>query len=373
MGNFNVFSSRAWMESNAIQQLENTVKSEGVIKGIGMPDMHLGKYGPNGSTILSSYVYPTLAGSDIGCGMSLSQFSSKIKIDKIIKKLNDFDDVSIDYSKYNIDTFQESFGTIGSGNHFLEIQKVDKIENIELFNSFSLNKDNFYCLIHTGSRGLGRMVLNQHIEKYNDNPLKGDEEIQSYLKKHDFALNWARLNRQACMEKVSILLNNELTNVFDVPHNYIEKYKNHYLHRKGNSPSNQGLVTIAGSRGDYSVLVKPIESEDALYSIAHGAGRKITRTDARYKVKQQKNKMNNYVICGDKNLNLEEDPSCYKNISHVIEDLKNRNLIEVVAWMKPIVTYKTKEGVNNRKEIEKNRDILRKKQREQKYKYGGVL
>ena len=143
------------------------------------------------------------------------------------------------------------------------------------------------------------------------------------------------------------------------------------MHRKGAAPSDKGLVVIPGSRGDLSYIVSPIQSDIALNSLAHGAGRKLSRTEAQGKLSEiykkkdiHKNKWGGRVVCGNKQLLWEEAAECYKNITSVITDLVDAGLINVVATLHPLVTFKTSEGVeeeleNNRKDWQKNRKDAR--------------
>lgn len=378
--NNNVFSIRSWMESNAIEQFNQILSKDTILQGAGMPDMHLGKYGPNGSVFSSSCVHPVLAGNDIGCGYSFSQLSKSFKIDKLTKKISQLEEVDIMdilsssfMDQYHVE-FIESLGTVGGGNHFLEVQVVHEIVNQKEFDQYHLDKSAQYVLIHSGSRGLGTQILNDYISEHNDNPLTG-QDAEDYMKKHNIAMQYAVHNRQMLLERFSLSSNSDIQNIFDVPHNFIEKYEDIFIHRKGSSTATQGLVMVPGSRGDFSYLVKPLPKKDALYTIAHGAGRKISRSDARYKISPMKNKMDknffkndisNTIICDDKHLNQEEDAMCYKNISHVIQDMLDHQLIEVIAIMKPVITYK-KYDADKIIKTEKQRDIERKQARKQKY------
>ncbi len=120
-----------------------------------------------------------------------------------------------------------------------------------------------------------------------------------------------------------------------------------WIHRKGATPSDQGMIMIPGSRGDFSYLVKPKLTETSLLSLAHGAGRKWIRTGCKkrlshkYSVEQmQRTKLGSRVICDNKELLYEEAPQAYKDINSVIDVLLKADLIELVARFKPVLTYK---------------------------------
>jgi len=125
-----------------------------------------------------------------------------------------------------------------------------------------------------------------------------------------------------------------------------------WIHRKGAAPSTSGALVIPGSRGAFSYLVRPVEpGERSCYSLAHGAGRKWTRTDSRARLAKRftvkdlaRTELGSHVICEDRELLYEEAPQAYKNISVVIEDLAAEGLIQVVAILRPVVTYKVRRG-----------------------------
>ena len=108
---------------------------------------------------------------------------------------------------------------------------------------------------------------------------------------------------------------------------------------------------IPGSRGDFSYLVEPLHdrAEDALCSLAHGAGRKWSRKDAharlsrRFRVTDlQRTKLSSHVICEDRRLIFEEAPEAYKDIAGVIADLEAAGLVRVIARLRPMLSYKTR-------------------------------
>ena len=105
---------------------------------------------------------------------------------------------------------------------------------------------------------------------------------------------------------------------------------------------------IPGSRGDHTYLVKPLESAAGLYSLAHGAGRKWQRGDCKARLSHKYSRDELYrtafgslVICGDRTLLYDEAPQAYKPCLSIIEALQDAGLIEVVARLKPVLTFKT--------------------------------
>jgi release factor H-coupled RctB family protein len=107
---------------------------------------------------------------------------------------------------------------------------------------------------------------------------------------------------------------------------------------------------IPGSRGSLSYLVKPLgDGESRAWSLAHGAGRKWARSEARLRMRERFGKeqlvqtaLGSRVICGERDLLYEEAPAAYKNIEAVIQDLVDAGLVSVVATFRPLLTYKTK-------------------------------
>ncbi|NQZ58239.1 MAG: RtcB family protein, partial [Lentisphaeraceae bacterium] len=138
--------------------------------------------------------------------------------------------------------------------------------------------------------------------------------------------------------------------IADIWHNSVKASERGWLHRKGAAPTDNGLVLIPGSRGSLSYIVKPIgDQHKNAWSLAHGAGRKWNRADCRQRFRKpgsaqalKQTALGSCVICEDKNLLLEEAPEAYKDIQIVIEDMLEWGVIEVVASLRPLITYKTR-------------------------------
>jgi release factor H-coupled RctB family protein len=364
MAKISHFFKNTPVEGNAIEQLKQTSELAGMKEAVGMPDLHLGKGHPIGASFLTDgIIYPYLVGNDIGCGMNFAQLdlkAHKVKRDKLVRQLGSLEggyegDISDLEMKYNIklDHYTSSLGTLGGGNHFLEIQTIESVENKDLFNEFNLDKNNIFIMTHSGSRGLGESILSEHIKKFNSQGLKvGTPEFENYIKQHDYAVLWAKANRDLILKKACIAINADSKHILDIVHNSIQSYPDGFIHRKGTAPSDQGLIVIPGSRGDFSYLVKP-KSGDNLKSLAHGAGRKWKRGESKSRLSERYSPqdllitdLKSQVICEDKELLYEEAPENYKKISRVIQDLFDFNLIDVVAILRPIVTYKKKNQHN---------------------------
>ena len=121
-----------------------------------------------------------------------------------------------------------------------------------------------------------------------------------------------------------------------------------WLHRKGAALSDAGPVVIPGSRGARSYLVLPVgDGEHCGFSLAHGAGRKWTRSDAKGRLKERfrpadltRTDLGSTVICDDRDLLYEEAPQAYKDIDDVIGDLVHAEAARPVAVLSPLITYK---------------------------------
>ncbi len=144
------------------------------------------------------------------------------------------------------------------------------------------------------------------------------------MARNEHARQWAEANRALIAARIFEQLNCDGRCLVDICHNWFERTefqgRPSWLHRKGAAPATRGPVVIAGSRGTFSYLVVPTNpSERSGYSLAHGAGRKWTRTDARARLEKRftckdltRTELGGYVVCEDKELLFEEAPKAYK-------------------------------------------------------------
>ncbi len=359
-----IASERNRVEGEAIQQLEQVARLPGMHTVIGLPDLHPGKGGPIGGAFFSQGIlYPYLIGNDIGCGMGLWQTDlkqRKAKRDRWVKKLHGLEepwegDPTPWLAQEGVapSGWDPALGTIGGGNHFVELQTISSVEDEEVFTQAGLEKKNLFLLVHSGSRGLGQHVLNQHIEQYRNNGLEAESEAAAgYLKEHDHALKWARINRAIIADRFLAKLSAAGERILDRCHNSLISLKlddiSGWLHRKGAAPSDEGLLVIPGSRGSFTYLVQPIgNQQENCFSLAHGAGRKWKRSGIRSRLKKKythdsllQTKLGSRVICEDRDLLYEEAPQAYKNISVIVQALQDAGLLKVVAVLQPLITYK---------------------------------
>lgn len=358
---------RTWIEGDAIQQLITTAKLAGMQSVVGMPDLHPGRGYPVGAAFFSTGVfYPALIGNDIGCGMALWQTGMRVgqtSLDKLEKQIGSIDgplDETWESAIANLNLpnsgFERSLGTIGGGNHFAELQKVESIFDADLFQSSGLDRKRLLLLVHSGSRGLGQAVLQQHVQNHGHAGLVEDSPAaRDYLQQHDAACRFAAANRQLIARRMLARWRSDGECRFDILHNTLTPATvdgtNGWLHRKGASPADQGLLVIPGSRGDYSYLVHATPDVRSLFSLAHGAGRKWRRGDCQAQMKSRstlaelsRTALGSRVICHDRQLLVEEAPDAYKRIDDVVQALQAAGLLQLVARLQPVLTYKNAGG-----------------------------
>ncbi|MGH1487554.1 MAG: RNA ligase RtcB family protein [Cellvibrionaceae bacterium] len=391
-----ISSDKNWLEDAAIDQLKKTMELPGMRVGIGMPDLHPGKGQPIGAAFVTeNCIYPHLVGSDIGCGMGLWQLDipvRKVKLDKWEKQLVGLDELWDGNKEEWLDernlatngdfllTEHQKLGTIGGGNHFAELQQIHEVIDRDVFDQMGMDKKQVFLLVHSGSRGLGQKILRDHVDNQGSKSLgtiQDEYKHEQYQERHNYAIRWAEANRELIAERFCQQLKTKQRYLFDVTHNMVEPLstietelmglftksaaksderpeKRYWIHRKGASPTNKGLVMIPGSRGSLSYLVNPRVNELSTlalggFSLAHGAGRKWKRSDARgrlenrFKVKDlEQTSLGSRVICKQRDLLYEEAPQAYKNISQVVSDLAEAGMVDIVATFKPLLTYKTR-------------------------------
>ncbi|WP_299193709.1 RNA ligase RtcB family protein [uncultured Erythrobacter sp.] len=358
-----IASSESWIEQSAIDQLHQTAQLKGIEEAVGLPDLHAGRGIPIGAAFWSTtHAYPHLVGNDIGCGMSLWQTdirARRFKLDRAVKRLTDLDGpwsgdqpARLTESGLPAELTADALGTIGGGNHFAEFLAVDEVHCEQTFDSAGFDPAGVLLLVHSGSRGLGQAVLEGHLRQFGTGGLEvGGSDFAAYRKRHDQAMRWAELNREIIAERFLDRLSASGTRKLDIFHNTLTPHKDGWLHRKGAAPADKGLVIIPGSRGTMSYLVAPTSDEQkldhALHSLAHGAGRKWARSDAKAKLSKrysqselERTELGGRVICEDKSLIFEEAPQAYKNIEGVIGDLVDAGLVKVVAVLRPLISYK---------------------------------
>jgi len=287
---------------------------------------------------------------------------------------------------------KQQSGTLGSGNHFLEIQVIDQIYDEEAAGVFGLEAGQVTLMIHSGSRGLGYQICDDYtqgmikcLQKYNINvpdrqlacaPVNSPEG-QAYLGAMRCAANYAWANRQCLMflarrvfETVFGVGPKDLGMdlIYDVAHNIakLEKYsidgkeKTLCVHRKGATrafpPGHTDLpvrykkigqpVIIPGDMGRNSyLLVGTKKAEETFYSACHGAGRMMSRTAAIQKcrgrsIKGELEKKGILVMSTGRETLAEEAPEAYKDVNEVVNVVHNAGISKRVCRMRPLGVIK---------------------------------
>ncbi|WP_433607439.1 RNA ligase RtcB family protein [Dactylosporangium sp. CA-139114] len=353
-------SENSWIESDAVAQCHQVAALDGMAHVAGMPDLHPGKGAPIGAAMRSCVLYPFLVGSDIGCGIAV--FPIALKKPSPQRLAARFPDLDVPLAPDPDDPawafasggrpvpagYTESLGTVGRGNHFVELARVESLADPAHAQRLGLGAGDLVLIVHSGSRGLGERILRAHTEAHGAGPAA---DPPAYLAAHDDAVRWGSLNRRLLAARVALALGAEPTEpIVEQCHNLVELRDGDYLHRKGAAPGDGRDVLVAGTRGTPSYVVAAHAGADAGWSVAHGAGRKMSRADAlrrgraKHTVEElRRTPVGSYVVCGDRQLLFEEAPSAYKRIEQVIADLVAHELATPVAVTVPMVTYKTAE------------------------------
>ena len=385
------FLDPATIEPQAVEQLHNISEMPFVYKHLAvMPDCHLGKGATVGSVIATKgAIIPAAVGVDIGCGMiavktkftvkdlpddldkvrigierriplSAGAFNREVKESAIerVKTLQSKVQGNEQQTRINKtgSKWQEAIGTLGSGNHFIEIS-LDETNQV-------------WVVLHSGSRGVGNALATQHIkvaQKLMDDffiPLKdrdlaylveGKPEFNAYIQDLMWAQEFATLNRDEMMDRVMTELsytffneNGHQTEIelerINCHHNFTQR-EHHmgadvWLTRKGAIQMKQGQMgVIPGSMGTRSYIVSGKENIMAFHSAPHGAGRRFSRTEARkqFTFEDMEKAMVGISHRASKEL-IDEIPGAYKDIDQVMENSKE--LVDVVHVLKQLVNVK---------------------------------
>jgi tRNA-splicing ligase RtcB len=425
------------MDEEVFIQARNVAQLPGLYQAVYiMPDAHSGYGAPIGTVFAmddkDGFVAPGAVGFDINCGMRLittNLYLKEIKpyIEKLVNKLFDAVPVGIgkkgflkikkdqlkrlvengvpellkmgyarnadvanieengqiknadftSVSQQAIERGIHQLATLGSGNHYLEIQKVEKIFDKKIAASLGIFEENqIMVMVHCGSRGLGHQVCSDYLRLFeknlnrfkitvNDRQLAcapiDSEVAKKYLGAMAAAANFAFVNRQLITYQIRQVFEKifgqpeeklGLNLVYDVAHN-IAKFetfngKKLLIHRKGATRSylNQPVI-IGGSMetGSYLLLGTKKALEKSFGSTAHGSGRTMSRSKAKQvirgeKLQQQLKEKGIYIKSASFAGLAEEAGIAYKNISDVVESVKTAGLSQPIAYFKPIGNIK---------------------------------
>lgn len=340
-----------WMEGNALDQAKALCALSGALKVVAMPDLHAGKTPVGAVVVTDGRIYPHLIGTDIGCGMGMFATgleSKRVKIEKWRNRLNTIKTPAAVPGNRPADCPIADFGSIGSGNHFAEFQAVHEVYDPAGFLALGLNREALYLTVHSGSRGYGSRILSR-FSSYDGYDADSDE-AQAYCKQHDDALVWVSKNRREAAQKLLDYLGYRQTieSKLECVHNYLERDGGKWYHRKGAVSSKVGPVLIAGTRGDFSYIVRPLPACDNYgFSLSHGAGRKWARSLCKSRIRNKytmetirRNRYGGLLVCHDYDLLYEEAPDAYKNVDKVVSILADFGMIERIAALRPVLTFK---------------------------------
>lgn len=245
--------------------------------------------------------------------------------------------------------FAASLGTIGGGNHFAELGAVESITDPAAAEALGLQRRGHVILAHSGSRGLGRALA----LRWGPGGLVETEDQATYLAELAGAVRFAIANRVLlCWRMLSACgaaKSSRIRGTFDLVHNFVsDEGEQGWVHRKGCAPAKQGVpLVVLGSRGAPSWIMRGGGQPACLCSVAHGAGRRMTRGEARDKLKQRhtrasvkQNAVGRRVLCDDTKLLYEEHPDAYKAIDPIIETLERAGAATRVAASSPLLTVK---------------------------------
>ncbi len=382
------------VEEKAKEQLIKAAQLPFIFKHIAvMPDVHLGKGSTIGSVIpTKGAIIPAAVGVDIGCGMMAVRTSltasdlpdnlydlrlaieqavphgrvkNRNKRDKgawenppeIVNQywqqlLPDFERLTEKYPRFLNTNHHKHLGTLGTGNHFIEIC-LDKADHV-------------WIMLHSGSRGVGNAIgeffiklaqedMQEEIQDLPDRNLayftEGSEHFNDYVEAVNWAQTFARMNREIMMHNALSTLKRIVNKPFQADlesvnchHNYVQQ-ENHfgediYVTRKGavSVPKGQ-LGIIPGSMGAKSFIVRGLGNAESFHSCSHGAGRIMSRTQAKkcFTVQDQV-EATAHVECRKDSDVIDEIPMAYKDIDAVMT--AQSDLVEVMYQLRQIVCVK---------------------------------
>lgn len=365
------------LEEGALQQAKNLANLDIAFSHIAiMPDSHQGFGMPIGGVLAAEdAIIPNAVGVDIGCGMCSLRTNLTETDQKNLKNIMGLarkripvgfkhhkqkqdqkwmpdTDGNLPIVEQEYDSAQYQVGTLGGGNHFIELQK---------------GSDGYiWIMIHSGSRNIGYTVA----KFYNDKAKKmneiwnfdyqkdlawfpaDSEEFHQYKAEMEYCIEFAFNNRKLMMERMKECIADEYPDVefsgfINKPHNFaadeVHFGKDVILHRKGATRARKGeLGMIPGSQGSPSYIVRGKGNKESFESCAHGAGRVMSRTQAKktLDLKEEKAMLENrgiiHAIRGKSD--LDEAPSSYKNIRDVMK--LQEDLVSIEIELQPLAVIK---------------------------------
>ena len=387
---------KAWirgvpMDPMAADQLRNLTSLSFVGPWVAvMPDVHVGIGATVGSVVPTrGAIIPAAVGVDIGCGMaavrtsltakdlpdSLARLRSEIEravpvgngrggdhgklpdsVETHVARSGLFERLEAIKEKHRgirIDKMARQLGTLGGGNHFIEVC-LDEAEHV-------------WVMLHSGSRGTGNLIGTYFIQKAREELsrrvlgyhvpdrdlaffIEGEPLFEDYVEAVSWAQEYARLNREAMMERVLMVMRKQLPKfklgamAVNCHHNYVQREthfgKSLFVTRKGAVSAREGeLGIIPGSMGAQSFIVRGLGNADSFHSCSHGAGRVMSRTQARKSITlKQHREATAHVECRKDEAVIDESPAAYKPIDRVMA--AQTDLVEVVHTLRQVVCVK---------------------------------
>ena len=372
------------VEESAMQQIENLCTLPFLFHHLAiMPDVHAGMGMPIGGVLACvDAVIPNAVGVDIGCGMCavktnwrVEDISADVLRKQIMRGIREGIPLGMDHHKerqdesylpqgHDIDKLtvvkaqyisaQRQVGTLGGGNHFIELQRDEQ--------------GMLWIMIHSGSRNLGKQVgdhYNKLAVMLNERwhsvvkpelrlaflPLR-TQEFNDYWAEMQYCVEFALCNRRLMMERIQEVIADALPGIefepmINIAHNYAA-WEHHYgknviVHRKGATLAREGIVgIIPGSQGTASYIVEGLGNPDSFNSCSHGAGRLMSRTAAvkTLSLEDEVKKLDEQGIVHAirSQRDLEEAAGAYKDIEQVINN--ELDLVKILTRLLPIAVIK---------------------------------
>ena len=325
-----------------------------------MPDVHPGKVGTVGLTMtVGARVMPNIVGIDIGCGMTLAEMNGKRvefqKLDTVIRErvpsgfhirssVHLFAD-SFDFSRLACagrirkDKALHSLGTLGGGNHFIEIDKDDE--------------NHMYAVVHSGSRHLGKEVTEYYLsegqkqlkDKQIDVPyeltwLEGSLK-EDYLHDLEIVQEYAALNRQIMLEELAKGMKWKYKDMYSCIHNYVDDSSEQPILRKGAISAKEGeMVIIPVNMRDGILLGTGRGNEDWNQSAPHGAGRILKREDVKscHTLAEFKKAMKGIYSPSINKETLDEAPFAYRGLEEIAAVIGDT--VTISKTIRPVYNFK---------------------------------
>nr|WP_305139358.1 RtcB family protein [uncultured Acetatifactor sp.] len=322
-----------------------------------MPDIHPGKVGPIGLAMtVTDKIMPQLLGVDIGCGMTCVKLNRNAvefqKLDRVIREnvpsgfairkephhmAAEFPYEKLHCARHvNRPKAERSLGTLGGGNHFLELDRGED--------------GSLYLVVHTGSRHLGEEVA-EHYTKLAHTSLKAQglevpyymsylerDEKENYMEDVHTVQGYAELNRQIIVREILKGMKWKAVEQFSVAHNYLDASG---VLRKGAIAAEKGArVIIPANMRDGMILGIGLGNEDWNCSAPHGSGRRLKREEvkSRYTIWDFKKEMKGiYSSCVGADT-LDEAPFAYRSIEEIAERIGDT--VRITRTLKPVYNYK---------------------------------